>query len=283
MREQCFGRSVAVVSFLFWNLCRKPLEEKVASLACRHNIDVVLLAECDVASKVILRCLNSNPGKPYAATFTALDGIGVFSRFAEPEMRTLEEDPYTRSSFQRLLLPSGVDVLVVLVHFPSKLYWSDDSQSQACTDLARQIREWEARLGHSRTVLVGDLNMNPFESGVVSSHGLHGVMARDVARRGKRTVRGRECSFFYNPMWGHFGDALDTPPGTYYDARGEPVTYFWNMFDQVLIRPALLDAFRNESLSILTSDGTDLLVTGHMLPDRSAASDHLPISFSLDI
>ena len=42
--------------------------------------------------------------------------------------------------------------------------------------------------------------------------------------------------FFYNPMWGHFGDALDGPPGSYYDARSEAVAYFWNVFDQVLIR-----------------------------------------------
>jgi lipoyl(octanoyl) transferase len=62
-------------------------------------------------------------------------------------------------------------------------------------------------------------------------------------------------------MWGYFGDALDGPPGTYYDSRSEPVTYFWNIFEQVLIRPTLLDAFVPASLKILDSDGDETLLT----------------------
>jgi hypothetical protein len=207
----------------------------------------------------------------------------VCARFPERSLRTLEEDPHARLSFRQLILPSGRDILLVVTHFPSKLYWSGESQSQECTRLAEAVHRREGRLGHSRTVLVGDLNMNPFEAGVVSCQGLHATMARQVAQRQDRTVRGQDYPFFYNPMWGHFGDALDGPPGTYYDARGEAVCYFWNVFDQVLIRPALLDAFQMDTLKILDSDGAESLLTARGLPDQSAASDHLPIVFGLDV
>jgi hypothetical protein len=58
-------------------------------------------------------------------------------------------------------------------------------------------------------VLVGDFNMNPFQEGVVAANGLNAVMARRVAaRRRTRVVQEREYPFFYNPMWGHFGDVV---------------------------------------------------------------------------
>jgi hypothetical protein len=78
--------------------------------------------------------------------------------------------------------------------------------------------------------------MNPFETGLVSAAGLNSVMSRRVASRETRKVQGREYRFFYNPMWSHFGDARDDTAGSYYYDAGEHVNYYWNMFDQVLLR-----------------------------------------------
>ena len=66
--------------------------------------------------------------------------------------------------------------------------------------------------------------------------------------------------FFYNPMWSKFGDAGPAPPGTYFRNKGEDVNYFWHMFDQVLVRPALLDSLPNDGVSIVSRVGDmDLL------------------------
>ena len=82
-------------------------------------------------------------------------------------------------------------------------------------------------------------------------------------------------------MWGQFGDLTQGAAGTYYEHRTEHVSYFWNMFDQVLLRPELLPYFQNENLNILTHDGEMSLVSDSGLPDDTLASDHLPILFSL--
>ena len=66
-------------------------------------------------------------------------------------------------------------------------------------------------------------------------------------------------------------------------ARAESVCYFWNMFDQVLVRPSLLDAFANDHLKILDSNDDDSLLTARGLPNKAAASDHLPIVFGLEL
>ena len=132
-------------------------------------------------------------------------------------------------------------------------------------------------------MLVGDLNMNPFEDGVVGANGLHAVMSRKIAERQKRTVQNTEYKFFYNPMWSLFGDATAGPPGTYYYHSAEHVVYFWNMFDQVLIRPELLERFNNLDLKIVHSTDTLSLLSNSGGPDDKNISDHLPIFFKINL
>jgi len=85
---------------------------------------------------------------------------------------------------------------------------------------------------------------------------------------------------FYNPMWSHFGDARTDTAGSYYYERAQHVNYFWNMFDQVLIRPELAERFDANKLRIITSVGARSLRPDGR-PDRNY-SDHLPIVFELD-
>jgi hypothetical protein len=157
------------------------------------------------------------------------------------------------------------------------------SQLYECVELAEEIRRVEQEIGCERTLLVGDLNTNPFESGVVSAKGLHAVMARDLALRKERKVQKRRYHFFYNPMWNLLGDETDGPPGTYFYPRAEHECYFWNMFDQVLLRPDLLPYFKTEELKILSEDGKVSLLSARGTPDADNASDHLPILFKLHL
>jgi hypothetical protein len=207
--------------------------------------------------------------------------IVIYTRFSQEFIQKKFDS--TRLTIRRLLLPGSEEILLAAVHQPSKLYWSDQSQGFECAELASTICDIEEEVGHRRTVLVGDFNMNPFEGGIVAANGLNAVMSRNVAARDSRTVQGRDYPFFYNPMWGHFGDAVDGPSGTFYHGSSEQVVYFWNMFDQVLIRPELLSIFRNEGLKILRDSGERSFLTATGLPDVSVASDHLPILFGLDM
>lgn len=122
--------------------------------------------------------------------------------------------------------------------------------------------------------------MNPFEYGMVGAGGLHGVMDRRIAVRGSRKVRGESRMFFYNPMWSKLGDAGPSPPGTYFYNAGSYVSYFWNMFDQVLVRPALLNSLPSDGVNIVTEIAGTSLLTDWGRPN-SEVSDHLPIVCSL--
>jgi hypothetical protein len=270
-----------MLTFLFWNTNGKQVSGLVVALAKEHSVDVLILAESKLSDADLLEQLNTSSDELYNLPLSTCESIRVFTRFPVQFIVPTVED--ARYSFRRLSLPSRDQIILGVAHLPSKLYWSDDSQALECSHLSRVIAEQEAVVNHRRTLLVGDFNMNPFEKGMVGAAGLHAVMSRDVALRQSRIVQGVDYPFFYNPMWCHFGDGDAGPPGTYFYECAEHVNYFWNIFDQVLVRPDLMDRFPNDGLRILTKVGTAPFLTEAGRPDHRAASDHLPILFKLDI
>lgn len=189
----------------------------------------------------------------------------------------------TRLTIRHLKPPVGKSALLCAIHFQDKNYNDDISQALESTVLAQTINEQERIIGHQRTILVGDLNMNPFEPGVVGASGLHAVMTRELARKRRRIVAGKQYNFFYNPMWGQFGDSSPGPPGTYYYQSSQHVSHFWHMFDQVLLRPDLIDCFDSDELRILDRIGGDSLLKADGVPDKRIGSDHLPILFRMEL
>ena len=61
-----------MTKFLFWNLNKKPIAHLIATLAVQHDIDVVILAECDIGIVDILGALNANRRSKYYPLLTAL-------------------------------------------------------------------------------------------------------------------------------------------------------------------------------------------------------------------
>lgn len=121
-------------------------------------------------------------------------------------------------------------------------------------------------------MIIGDLNMNPFEHGMIAADGIHGISDRRIAAKGTRQVGKKLRRYFYNPMWNHFGDGLPAPPGTYYYDSSSQVNHYWNIFDQVLIRPELLDGFNDENLKVVTEIDSTSLLKESGCPDRSNSS-----------
>ncbi len=271
-----------MISFLFWNINRNSIQQSIVRLARRYEIDVLMLAECQIEPGILLRALNEEGrfGYHYSPKI-ACEKIELFTQFSREFVQPIYES--SRLTIRHLKLPGLTDILLAITHFPSKLHWSESSQAMECVKLSDSIKEAERKVGHTKTVLVGDLNMNPFEDGVVSANGLHGVMSRSIAKKGTRVVQRREYPFFYNPMWGLLGDGTPGPSGTYHYRSAEHVAFFWNMFDQVLIRPDLLPSFDNKGLEIPESDGEVSFLSSKGLPDANVASDHLPVVFGLEL
>jgi hypothetical protein len=83
-------------------------------------------------------------------------------------------------------------------------------------------------------------------------------------------------------MWCHFGDADSDTAGSYFYDAGEHVNHYWNMFDQVLLRPELASRFASDRLRILKAVGSLSMVRPDGRPDQQLGSDHLPLLFEVE-
>ncbi len=112
-------------------------------------------------------------------------------------------------------------------------------------------------------------------------------MSRSIAGERSRTVLTNPYTFFYNPMWSRMRESFNvqtgiySPPGTYYYRNSDHICYFWNTFDQVLIRPDLLERWDDESLQVISSVLDTSFLTPARHPGGKHGSDHLPILFKL--
>jgi hypothetical protein len=277
-----------ILSFIFWNVMRRPLGVRIARLAKNTVADIIIVAECDDPGGV-LDALNKSTGGNYHLTSMVQDDaliqkekLCVFSALPRGSMITRFDNPAQRLTIRQLKIQGSVgDVIVAIAHLPSQFNWSRAAVDAYAGEISRDIIRVEQDLGHQRTVLVGDINLNPFDTGLVGSFAMNAVSTRHIARRGKREVQGKEYPFFYNPMWAHFSDRTVGPAGTYFLRSPDPTEHYWNILDQVLLRPELMD--RLNDLRIQETDGDQTLVTDEGVPDTVNGSDHLPLFFSLEL
>jgi hypothetical protein len=270
-----------MTTFLFWNINKRPLQDRIARLAVRYDVDVIVLAECAVDSSIILGALNRVSRKRYWSPPTPPTKTRLFANLPSGDVQDRYAEPSGDLTIWHLKLGDPPGVLLAGIHLPSKMDWSDADQALWATELVREIRREEGQVWHDLTILVGDFNMNPFDLGVSAAQAFHGMMALALVRNLERKIKGRDYRFFYNPMWGLFGDRTPGPPGTFYLRASKPGSYFWNMYDQIMLRPGLADKLKD--LRIIDHDGVDSLLTKFKLPKKSVGSDHLPILFTLNL
>lgn len=270
-----------MATFLFWNINKKPLQDHIVALCHEHDVDILILAESDLPAVPLLQALNTEQRSTFRQPFNLSDRLFFLIRYPTDWLKPVRDDGGV--AIRHFIPPIGPDILLAAVHLPSKLYGNESDQIFEANRAAQMVTEAEERVGHTRTVIVGDFNMNPFEPGMVGTRGFQAVMDQRIARRINRTVLGKEYSFFYNPMWSRLGDLSKGPPGTYYYNSSTHVNFFWNTFDQVLIRPDLLDLFSADRFQVLDVAGQQSLLSSNGLPDSSLNSDHLPLLFNIEI
>jgi len=267
-----------MLTFIFWNVNQKPLANLAGELARSVKADFVILAEPGFGFVEINNALNTDTAD-YKFHKIRPQRLMFFSKFEGLHKSIFESDYY---SILHHRLPGRPNFLLVIAHLTSKLYSSEASQILECQRIAQRVREAERHLKHRRTILLGDLNSNPFEPGLVGANALHGVMSRRIAEKLYRRIKGEDFPFFYNPMWNHFGDENGVP-GTYFYSRAEHVNYYWNIFDQALIRPDLLQFLPKRPVEIVEKIDSKSLLTENGRPDQVSGSDHLPIRLSLEM
>lgn len=274
------------MKFLFWNINSKPIFKEIAEIAFIENIDVILIAEFpepkEDMSNQLLEKLNFKENY-YISVDKIYDvKINVFCKQCYSDS-IIHKGNIARGAVIYIKIPSYEPILLMAFHIQSKVNWDDNDQFAHSCEIKDKITEWEERLNCSHTILCGDFNMNPFDKGVVSHTGINAVMEREIAMKGCRTIEKKPYRYFYNPMWGFLGDlGKGKVSGTMRYNSSIPTSYHWLLFDQVFLRPELIDIFDDQELDIITQIGETNLLT----PQKKIStkySDHLPIKFKLKI
>lgn len=280
-----------ILSVLFWNFNIKRGQrlvelttdsERSAVLAriVRENaVDILVLAECTLPDHSLIDALQSVdprfelPANPH-------DRIRFFTRFPGEWLEPWTADG--RMAVRRLSIQGYQDILLAAFHYVDRRNNSAERQWRDLGPYRATVIEAERMADHTRTILFGDLNMNPFDRGLTDPvHGFGAMMTWELAEvhsEKKGPLR------FYNPMWSLMGRA--EAPGTYYWAQDEPENPYWHCLDGVLVRPTLRGIFLEDELRIVRRmhgvDGEvfDLirLAETHW---QVVYSDHLPILFRL--
>lgn len=162
---------------------------------------------------------------------------------------------------------------------PSKLYADVLKRGIAIARIVEEIQIQEEKLGIEKTIIVGDINENPYETGCLGASGFHGIPVYKDTMKKYRVIMDESFKMFYNPMWNLLGD-FSFPPGTYYYSGNEVENSFWNVYDQVMIRPCLRGQFVDDELKILCETKKRKLIDANNHPDKKI-SDHLPIVFEI--
>ena len=264
----------------FWNLGRKKHISTLVDFIEENGIEILVVAEQEFEDAELIVAHADRTGRSLYCPEIIETRVRLYSLFPADRFQSMADDGQVSIKEHRPLI--GESLLLVGVHLPSKLHPRESDQPFEAARLMARIEEAERLVGHDRTVVLGDFNMNPFEPGMVSSEALHGVMDRRVAVKGARTVNAKLRRYFYNPMWALMGDHSSAALGTYFRGSGSYTHYFWHTFDQVLLRPSLLAAFREEELRIVETVGPrSLLAKNGPGLDRNI-SDHLPILLKLN-
>lgn len=267
-----------MVRVLFWNAGTLDLTNDLLLLCGDLEPEIIVLAEPWDTIDIVIPKLSALGLGAYVDVSGTSQRIKMYTRLSFSSIEN-KADSHT-FTLKRVTPPMGNAFLLGAVHLPSKMHYKEVDQLQHASIIAGLLTQAEVDEGHYRTLLIGDFNMDPFESGMVGANAFHAVMDRRIAQKGTRKVQGQHFRFFYNPMWSRLGDQSAGPPGTLKYASSGYTEYFWRTFDQVLIRPDLLDRISDANVNVIYETANTKFIRQN--GKWACPSDHLPVAVSVN-
>ena len=262
------------MKYLFWNTHNNiDINQILCDMIVENNISVALLAEYVADPKDLIIQLSLKAVPMQQCLTAGCERITILCR------RGLNMEPGQQWDHASIQIVEN-NIILCCVHLNSRIFSGHEAKREIYIEqIVREILKLEETQSKRNTVIAGDFNINPYESSCVNARYFHGIPVYEESRRESRDVAGQEYYMFYNPMWNFLGD-FHEPYGTYYCNTGDAVNPYWNIYDQVLIRPALRKRFADEGLRVLTGTERISLLDVNRHPDRRI-SDHLPIMFEI--
>ena len=105
-----------MISFLFWNLGKRPLKDRVARLVSKFEIDVLLLAECIFEPGELESALNDQGCLPLRQFDGDAGKVRMYFHLPKSSITPRFRSLTGNSTAYRLKLRGRPDLLLFLVH-----------------------------------------------------------------------------------------------------------------------------------------------------------------------
>lgn len=262
---------------IFWNVNNSDLTSYVCSLADTTEADVIVLLENKVSSSDTLRALQKEVSGDYYIPNTISEKKRFHCFCRKSEFDISEVHAGFRTSVRKFHIGSH-RLLLALVHGVDIRNYDVETRQSFVQELSSDLSLIKEQQGTNKLVVIGDFNMNPYDSGMNQAAGFNAMMTKACVTRGVRRHLNKDYELYYNPMWSLFGDISEGPAGTVYDISNQG-PYGWSMLDQVVLNHSVVDMF--EDVKILTAAGPYSLMNNKGRPDSKNVSDHFPILLAL--
>lgn len=277
------------MNVVFWNINKRDdVYDVVADMIVENQSDIAAIAEVkndEEAQSLLTAIVSKVPTYKLQTPQNKWKKNFVYVYYRSDVVEINDQFDSSDIHVKRINLVNQKDEIYgIFCHQGSKMSNNDNEQTDSAETLVKHIRDFEKlEVEYNRMFVCGDFNMNPFEEGLIKAKAFHAVNSKTLLNKDSRTIDGENYPIFYNPMWSFFGDnSKGITPGTYYYSGSKQREYFWHIFDQVLLRPSIIDMFEEDKLDILTSiKGISMLKNGVI--DKSIYSDHLPIVFTFKL
>ncbi|MDR1923990.1 MAG: hypothetical protein LBQ66_06420 [Planctomycetaceae bacterium] len=250
----------------FWNIKLNKNFCYIVELVKRVQADILFLAECPQENitelqnsyKVLAGKIYERP-KIYSCIISETLGCSLIQE-------------YKNRLFVYRLTFGKQKLLVGVVHLISKNHANPNTQITVSIDYMREIREAYPK---QDMILIGDFNMNPFDHGMVSVAGFNSVCSEEIALKEQRQFQMEKYDYFFNPSWKNYSGIGNEVYGTYYHHSPDSDGFYWNNYDQVLLRPAILKKY-NYKFTVLHN-----ILNFDLRRKNNGISDHYPILLEL--
>jgi len=262
------------MKLIFWNtkLCNEF--DVIKSILTSETPDLLFLAEFDQNLLLSnLFTLNSIDYEHYLNP--GCDKIIIIKKknLVNIEL-SLQHKDYSALYFKK------INLYIISLHMPSQMSYNLDALKYNISEFKFEFENYIGNSVEKNILLIGDFNVNPFESPIVHFDGLSATNTRNF--NVIKTFRSKQKYIYYNPTWKLYTD--NDFPGTFVKKRPSGSVFDvidHHYLDQVILSYRLKENLISEEIKTLKK--TEEYTFCDIRRNKVLLSDHLPLKYVFEI
>lgn len=262
-----------MLNILFWNLHKTSIGDYISKCIAENDIDLAIFSEYD---GIDLKTVEKSLGSMYTCVEVQVDTKVVL--LAKATLTISIKHEQHRYIIYRV--NSGIkEYILAAVHLQDRRNYSTSDRVETIRSLVSDIEEAEKELGCTNTIIIGDINANPYDEELLSKYAFNAVLFKSIIHENEFTnpKSATKKRRFYNPIIHYLSEETQTYGSFYYENNF--MTPYWYCLDQVLVRRSLVNHLQH--VKYLKSIDESSLVSGSKKTPEVTISDHLPLLVNL--